>query len=150
MWGRLAPYAVIVALLGAVWFLSDRNTTKDALLAAQAQINQGLVNSLEDLHELHEQHAEQLSTLMNEQRRVAATHANQFAKLTRLQNDVEEIRAWADQPLPGDIVRLRHRGAVTGAAAYGSDLSEGGALPFDRGEPEDERRAEPRPRAGIR
>lgn len=150
MWVRLALYAAIAALLAAVWFLADRNAMKDALLDAQVQINQGLIDGLENLHDLHERHADQLGALMDEQRRVAATHASQFATLTRLQNDVEEIRAWADQPLPADIVRLRHRSALSGAAAYGADLPEGGALPFDRSEPEDERRAEPRPRAGVR
>lgn len=136
MWGRIAPYAVIAVLLGALWFLADRNTTKDALLDAQVQINQGLIDNLEVLHDLHERHAEQIGALMDEQRRVAATHASQFSKLTRLQNDVEEIRAWADQPLPDDIVRLRQRGRGTGAAAYGSVLPEGKGLPFDRSESE--------------
>lgn len=150
IWLRVAPYVAIAVLAVASWFLSGSVKAKEELLAKQLEINDGLIQNIESLRELHEQHALQISALMDEQRRVAAVHSRQFAKLTRLQNDVQEIRDWAGQPLPDAIVRLRNRATTTGSHTYGAVVPEADSVPADGGEPEDKRGAEPRAGTGLR
>lgn len=45
-----------------------------------------------------------------------------------LKRENAELRLWADQPLPDAARRVRHRPAITGAAAYRDWLSGRGAL----------------------
>lgn len=49
--------------------------------------------------------------------------------IENLKHENEELRNWADQPLPDAARRLRERPAITGADAYRQWLSGGGALP---------------------
>lgn len=46
-----------------------------------------------------------------------------------LKHENEELRNWADQPLPDAARRLRERPAITGADAYRQWLSSGSAVP---------------------
>lgn len=49
--------------------------------------------------------------------------------IENLKHENEELRNWADQPLPDAARRLRDRPAITGADAYRQWLSSGSALP---------------------
>lgn len=49
--------------------------------------------------------------------------------IENLKHENEELRNWADQPLPDAARRLRERPAITGADAYRQWLSGGGAVP---------------------
>ncbi|WP_145586105.1 Rz-like lysis system protein LysB [Yersinia kristensenii] len=51
-------------------------------------------------------------------------------QIKRLYRENETLRRWADTPLPDDIIRLRRRPAITGAADYRQWLSESGAVPI--------------------
>ncbi|WP_145583310.1 Rz-like lysis system protein LysB [Yersinia kristensenii] len=51
-------------------------------------------------------------------------------QIKRLYRENETLRRWADAPLPDDIIRLRRRPAITGAADYRQWLSESGAVPI--------------------
>lgn len=70
-----------------------------------------------------------------EQMRLYAT-AEQTATLLRtrqhrieeLKRENEDLRRWADTPLPADINRLRERPALAGGAAYREWLSESDAV----------------------
>ncbi|CQJ13577.1 Rz-like lysis system protein LysB [Yersinia enterocolitica] len=56
--------------------------------------------------------------------------AQRNSQLKRLYRENETLRRWADTPLPDDIIRLRRRPAITGAADYRQWLSESGAVPI--------------------
>lgn len=50
-------------------------------------------------------------------------------QIEELKRENQELREWADQPLPDAARRLRERPAIVGAGAYREHLSRGGALP---------------------
>ena len=59
------------------------------------------------------------------------THAllrNRQHRIEELKRENEDLRRWADTPLPADIIRLRKRPAFTGGAAYRQWLSAGDAV----------------------
>lgn len=60
--------------------------------------------------------------------------AQRNSQLKRLYRENETLRHWADTPLPDDIIRLRRRPALTGAANYRQWLSESHALPVSGGQ----------------
>ena len=53
-------------------------------------------------------------------------------QMRKLQDENANIRAWAAGPVPGDVVRLRDHGTLSGAAAYRQFLSGSAALPAAR------------------
>lgn len=70
--------------------------------------------------------AQQLQGLLDQLATTAATRAQTIARLKR-END--ELKSWADRPLPAAVVGLLKRPALTGAAAYQANLSRSGPLP---------------------
>ena len=61
--------------------------------------------------------------------------AQRNSQIKRLYRENETLRRWADTPLPDDIVRLRRRPAITGAANYRQWLSEGHTVPVSSSKP---------------
>ncbi|HHG9959401.1 TPA: Rz-like lysis system protein LysB [Yersinia enterocolitica] len=59
--------------------------------------------------------------------------AQRNSQLKRLYRENETLRRWADTPLPDDIIRLRQRPAITGAADYRQWLSDSHTLPVSGG-----------------
>ena len=53
---------------------------------------------------------------------------NRQHRIEELKRENEDLRRWADTPLPADIIRLRERPALAGGAAYHEWLSEGDAV----------------------
>lgn len=49
--------------------------------------------------------------------------------IEELKRENEDLRRWADAPLPADIIRLRKRPALAGGAAYREWLSKSNAVP---------------------
>ncbi|MBX9474145.1 Rz-like lysis system protein LysB [Yersinia enterocolitica] len=56
------------------------------------------------------------------------------SQIKRLYRENETLRRWADAPLPDDIIRLRRRPAITGAADYRQWLSESSTVPISGSE----------------
>lgn len=50
-------------------------------------------------------------------------------RIEDLKRENEDLRRWADAPLPADIIRMRERPALAGGAAYREWLSQGDAVP---------------------
>ncbi|EEF0212167.1 LysB family phage lysis regulatory protein, partial [Salmonella enterica subsp. enterica serovar Enteritidis] len=51
-------------------------------------------------------------------------------RIEELKRENEDLRRWADAPLPADIIRLRERPALAGGAAYREWLSQSDAVPL--------------------
>ncbi|HAH0561426.1 TPA: LysB family phage lysis regulatory protein [Escherichia coli] len=49
-------------------------------------------------------------------------------RIEELKRENEDLRRWADTPLPADIMRLRERSALAGGAAYREWLSQSDAV----------------------
>ncbi|MBC5240607.1 Rz-like lysis system protein LysB [Klebsiella pneumoniae] len=50
-------------------------------------------------------------------------------RIEDLKRENEDLRRWADAPLPADIIRMRERPALAGGAAYREWLSQGDTVP---------------------
>ena len=57
------------------------------------------------------------------------TETNSRRRIEELKRENEDLRRWADTPLPADIIRLRDRPALAGGAAYREWLSKSDAVP---------------------
>lgn len=62
--------------------------------------------------------AHQRQALAEQQAALARTASDRLVTIEDLHRENDTLRAWADAPLPAAVIRLRHRPAVTGAAAY--------------------------------
>jgi LysB family phage lysis regulatory protein len=63
------------------------------------------------------------SQLRNQQDQLRQGLANRERTIEELKRENDELRNWADQPLPDAARRLRERPALTGASAYRDWLS---------------------------
>ncbi|ELS8099702.1 TPA: Rz-like lysis system protein LysB [Escherichia coli] len=125
--------ALVVALLGwQSWRLNNAGHT----IGTQAE---ALRNNK---HELAKKNSQLISlSILTETNRRAQTQlyaaAEETSALLRsrqrlieeLKRENENLRRWADTPLPADIIRLRDRPALAGGAAYREWLSQSDAVP---------------------
>ncbi|TKJ63964.1 peptidase [Pseudomonas sp. CFBP13506] len=69
------------------------------------------------------------SNLRAQQNQLRHSLAKRERTIEELKRENDELRKWADQPLPDAARRLRERPALTGAAAYRDWLSGRSAVP---------------------
>lgn len=75
------------------------------------------------------QEREAQGTLRAQQDQLRQSLAKRERTIEELKRENDDLRKWADQPLPDAARRLRERPAFTGAAAYRDWLSGRGAVP---------------------
>ena len=135
---RQALYGI--ALLGALALLiwgqqqridvaeSQAARANDAAKTAREDADRNLAtaNTLADT--LHQERESQ-SALRAQQDQLRQALAKRERTIEELKRENDELRDWADQPLPDAARRLRERPAITGAAAYRDWLSGRGAVP---------------------
>lgn len=149
---RYAPYIAIAALALFAWFQHTRIQTLDVALDSTteklADARQDIAQAKLDLStavETAHKNALSLSKMQAAQNSFRADLSQREAAIGNMQRDIEEIRNWADQPLPADIAGLRKRPAITGSGAYAEFMSKRYAVPAARSEPENERGFKPGP-----
>jgi LysB family phage lysis regulatory protein len=124
--GRLAPWAwklaalaIAVLVIVAGWFYVRelRAELVDAQNTAHtAQETVGRRDAvITDMQKKEREHAQALAQLAAKHAGIAAQLAQTERDFENLKNEKPEIRAWADSPLPDDIVRMYDRPARTGA-----------------------------------
>lgn len=116
---KLAALAIAVLAIAAGWFYVRelRAEMTDAQNTAQtAQEAVGRRDAqLADMQKKEREHAQALAQLEAKRAGIAAQLAQTERDFETLKNEKPEIRAWADSPLPDDIVRMYDRPARTGA-----------------------------------
>lgn len=141
---RQALYGL--ALLGAlvllIWVQETRidvaegktEQAQDAAKTARDEANRNLktANTLADSLK-QERNAQ--GTLRAQQDQLRQSLATRERTIEELKRENDELRKWADQPLPDSARRLRERPALTGAAAYRDWLSGRGAVPTTGDQP---------------
>jgi LysB family phage lysis regulatory protein len=134
------------ALLGAmgllIWIQETRidvaeGKTERAQNAAKtarddADRNLKTANTLTDILR-QERDAQSNLRAQQDQLRLSLAKRERTIEELKLEND--DLRKWADQPLPDAARRLRERPAITGAAAYRDWLSGRGAVPTASDQP---------------
>ena len=123
-----------IALLGAlallIWGQQQRiniaegqtELAQQAAKTAREEADRSLVTA-NTLTATLKQERDAQSNLRSQQDQLRQGLANRERTIEALKRENDELRNWADQPLPDAARRLRERPAVTGAAAYRDWLS---------------------------
>jgi LysB family phage lysis regulatory protein len=127
--------SLVWAIVGALLVTSGVQThrlaeARQALIdqqAAEATIKNGQLIALALTANANNQAQAQLRQQVTSADQLLAQRNSQIKRLYR---ENETLRRWADAPLPDDIIRLRRRPVITGAADYRQWLSEGHAVPI--------------------
>lgn len=126
----LVVLALLLAALGwQTWRLADASQTISTQANELQSKSQALAKSNSQLISL----SILTETNNREQARLYAEAEQTSAQLRQrrieeLKRENEDLRHWADTPLPADIIRLRERPALTGGAAYRQWLSASDAV----------------------
>lgn len=129
-----------LALLGAlalqIWAQQQRidvavgkaERANDAAKTAREDADRNLATA-STLAETLKQERDAQSHLRAQQDQLRQSLAKRERTIEELKRENDELRNWADQPLPDAARRLRERPAFTGAAAYRDWLSGRDAVP---------------------
>ncbi len=136
---RIVAALVLAGVLAVLWGQHRQIGLQNDLIAAQAQVAAQLSTGIQALQDASTQTRAQMADLLQAQQRVQATLSTRSAEIRRLQTDVQEIREWADQPLPAGIQRVLQQPATTGAAGYGATVPASDPLHDVSSGPENQR-----------
>jgi len=128
-----------IALLGVLVLLIWGQEARINVAEGQAQLAKQAAKTAREEADQNLVTANTLTTILEQERDVQRLLRSQqgqlrqgLAKRSRtievLKRENDELRNWADQPLPDVARRLRERPTLTGAAAYRDWLSGRGAL----------------------
>ena len=129
----LVVLALLLAALGwKTWRLADASQTISTQAETLKKNKQELAKknsqliSLSILTETNSRAQMQLYAAAEE---TSALLRSRQRRIEELKRENEDLRRWADTPLPADIIRLRERPALAGGAAYREWLSKSDAMP---------------------
>jgi phage lysis regulatory protein, LysB family len=124
--------ALALALLGwQSWRLNNSGhtiETQKTALTTNAQELAKKNSQLIGLSILTETNSREQMRLYAAAEQTAALLRNRQHRIEELKRENEDLRRWADTPLPADIIRLRERPALAGGAAYRKWLSQSDAV----------------------
>lgn len=131
-----AILAIVLAALGwQSWRLNNaRHTieTQDEALETKTQALAKKNSQLIGLSILTETNSREQMRLYAAAEQTTAVLRHRQHRIEELKRENEDLRRWADTPLPADIVRLRARPALAGGAAYREWLSQSDAVQPER------------------
>lgn len=127
---RLLAASAVIGLVLAVTVLSQHQTLKAerqlmAVLKGDLDLQDKLIVILEGNAQRNAQDSAELTNTLQQVQQLAGESRQIWETLKR---DNEEFKAWADSALPADVIRLRSRPAITGAASYQSWLQQSNGL----------------------
>ncbi|MES0226109.1 Rz-like lysis system protein LysB [Citrobacter braakii] len=129
----LIVLALLLAALGwQSWRLNNASHTIETQGAALKSKTQELMKKngqLIVLSILTETNHREQARLYAEAEQTSALLRQRQHRIKELKRENEDLRRWADTPLPADIIRLRERPALAGGAAYREWLSRSDAVP---------------------
>ncbi|HGD3425593.1 TPA: Rz-like lysis system protein LysB [Enterobacter hormaechei] len=133
---RRALVVVLALMLSALgwqsWrLITARHTieTQGAALKSKAQELMKKNSQLIGLSILTETNSREQARLYAAAEQTSALLRNRQHRIEELKRENEDLRRWADTPLPADVIRLRERPALAGGAAYREWLSQSDAVP---------------------
>lgn len=121
----------LVALGWQSWWLNSAShtiETQRAALKSKAHELTKKNSQLISLSILAETNNREQARLYAEAEQTSALLRQRQHRIEELKRENEDLRRWADTPLPADIIRLRERPTLTGGAAYRQWLSAGDAV----------------------
>ncbi|MCU6664455.1 Rz-like lysis system protein LysB [Enterobacteriaceae bacterium H4N4] len=124
--------ALIIAALGwQSWRLNNARHTIESqgtALEVKAQELSKKNSQLIGLYILTETNSREQMRLYAAAEQTTILLRNRQHRIEDLKRENEDLRRWADTPLPADIIRLRARPALAGGAAYRQWLSQSDAV----------------------
>ncbi len=127
--------ALVITVLGwQSWRLNNARhaiETQGEQLATKAQALAEKNSQLIGLSILTETNSREQMRLYAAAEQASALLRNRQHRIEELKRENEDLRRWADTPLPADIIRLRERPALAGGAAYRQWLSQSDAVQSD-------------------
>lgn len=124
--------ALVIAALGwQSWRLNNARhaiETQGNALEVKAQALAEKSSQLIGLSILTETNSREQMRLYAAAEQTTALLRNRQRRIEELKRENEDLRRWADTPLPADIIRMRARPALAGGAAYREWLSESDAV----------------------
>ena len=128
----LVVLTLLLAALGwQTWRLADASQTISTQANELQSKSQALAKSnsqLISLSILTETNNREQARLYAEAEQTIALLRQRQHRIEELKRENEDLRHWADTPLPADIIRLRERPVLTGGAAYRQWLSASDAV----------------------
>ncbi|EKL4255562.1 LysB family phage lysis regulatory protein [Salmonella enterica] len=125
--------ALVLAALGwQSWRLNNAShtiETQGAVLKSKTQVLTKKNSQLIGLSILTETNSREQARLYAAAEQTTALLRSRQHRIEELKRENEDLRRWADTPLPADIIRLRERPALAGGAAYREWLSQSDAVP---------------------
>lgn len=129
----VAVLALTLAALGwQSWRLNNASLTietQGAALKSKAQELTKKNSQLIGLSILTETNNREQMQLYAAAEQTSALLRNRQHRIEELKRENEDLRRWADTPLPADVIRLRERPALAGGAAYREWLSQSDSVP---------------------
>lgn len=125
--------ALVIAALGwQSWRLNNARHTIETQGEALETKTQALAkknSQLISMSILAETNSREQMRLYAAAEQTSALLRHRQHRIEELKRENEDLRRWADTPLPADIIRLRERPAFAGGAAYREWLSQSDAVP---------------------
>lgn len=125
-------FALVLAALGwQSWRLNNARHAIEAQSEALETKTQALAeknSQLIGLTILTETNSRAQMRLYAAAEQTTALLRHRLHRIEELKRENEDLRRWADTPLPADIIRLRERPALAGGAAYREWLSQSDAV----------------------
>ena len=125
--------ALVIAALGwQSWRLNSASHTIETQgheLETKGQTLAKKNSQLIGLSILYETNSREQTRLYAAAEQTTALLRSRQRRIEELKRENEDLRRWADAPLPADIIRLRERPALAGGAAYREWLSQSDAVP---------------------
>jgi LysB family phage lysis regulatory protein len=104
--------------------LADVRRAKDSAETAADECNR----TIRTLREQAAEHERQRTRLERDAKRIRVALAARQSDIDRLTHENATLRAWADRPLPDDVIRLYASPTLVGAGDYIEHLCDGGAV----------------------
>ncbi|MGV4241333.1 Rz-like lysis system protein LysB [Citrobacter freundii] len=132
---RLLAVVLVLAIAALGWQSWRLNSARHAIETQERELEtkgQALAkknSQLIGLSILYETNSREQTRLYAAAEQTTALLRSRQRRIEELKRENEDLRRWADAPLPADIIRLRERPALAGGAAYLEWLSQSDAVP---------------------
>lgn len=136
---RVLSGLLVASVISVMWMQYQQLGTQKNLIQKYSEENESLQQGIDTMVNAYVTNNEKIEQVLMSQQRIQQNLNARQTEIRRLQNDVEEIRIWADVSLPDDIVRLRQRPTITGTKNYSSAVSASSAVHTDGIQPTDKR-----------
>lgn len=136
---KLMPWLLVLLLAVISWMQSQALDGYQEALPAIKQTAEANAKAARDLQDAAHLLASRTRAVQTEQEAIRARLSEREIEVQRLQNEVTEVRGWADSLLPAGITGLRQRPAIVGGAAYDQYMSSRDAVQSAGGSPPDKR-----------